>query len=62
LLCDGFYAKEKTLAKASDIGLSVITKLRCDAGMKWLYVGEQKSKGRKRKYTHRKMILGYQTL
>ena len=50
LVCDGFYAKEKTLAKADNVGLSVITKLRCDANMKWLYVGEQKSKGRKRQY------------
>ena len=50
LVCDGFYAKEKTLDKASDVGLSVITKLRCDANMKYLYAGEQKSKGRKRQY------------
>jgi hypothetical protein len=50
LVCDGFYAKEKTLAKASDVGLLVITKLRCDANMKFLYVGKQKSKGRKHQY------------
>jgi hypothetical protein len=50
LVCDGFYAKEKTWEKAASVGLSVITKLRVDANLKWLYVGEQKSKGRPRKY------------
>ncbi len=50
LVCDGFYAKEKTWDKAASVGLSVITKLRVDANLKWLYVGEQKSKGRPRKY------------
>lgn len=50
LVCDGFYAKEKTFEKAASAGLSVITKLRCDANIKFLYVGEQKSKGRKRQY------------
>lgn len=50
LVCDGFYAKEKTFEKAVSAGLSVITKLRCDANMKCLYAGEQKSKGRKRQY------------
>ncbi len=50
LVCDGFYAKEKTFDKASDVGLLVITKLRCDTDMKCLYAGKRKSKGRKRQY------------
>ena len=50
LTCDGFYAKEKTLDVAKSAGLSVITKLRVDANLKWLYQGVQKSKGRPRKY------------
>ncbi len=50
LVCDGFYAKEKTWDKAASAGLSVLTRLRCDANMKWLYAGEQKAKVRKRKY------------
>lgn len=50
LTCDGFYAKEKTWDVAKSAGLSVITKLRVDANLKWLYQGDQKSKGRPRKY------------
>lgn len=50
LTCDGFYAKEKTSDVAKSAGLSVITKLRIDANLKWLYEGDQKSKGRPRKY------------
>ncbi len=50
LTCDGFYAKEKTWEVAKSVGLSVITKLRVDANLKWLYEGKQKLKGRPRKY------------
>ena len=46
---DGFYAKEKFLDKASALGFFVITKLRADADMQYIYQGQQKPNGRPRK-------------
>lgn len=50
LVADGFYAKGKFLEEADILGFFVITKLRKDSHMQYIYTGEQKSRGRKRKY------------
>lgn len=47
-MVDGFYAKEKFLDKTALLGFFVITKLRNDANVQYIYTGEQKSRGRKR--------------
>ena len=47
---DGYYAKEKFVRKMSKLGLTVISRLRADANLRHLYTGEQKAKGRHRKY------------
>jgi hypothetical protein len=49
-LFDGYYAKEKFVRKMSKLELTVISRLRADANLKYLYTGEQKPKGRHRKY------------
>src|SRR5215211_4048766 len=49
-LFDGFYAKLKFVNGVKKLGFEVISKLRCDADLKYLYEGEQKKRGRKRKY------------
>jgi hypothetical protein len=49
-LFDGYYAKEKFVSKITKLGLTVISRLRADANLKYLYEGEQKSRGRHRKY------------
>lgn len=49
-LFDGYYAKEKFVRKMSQLGLTVISRLRADANLKYLYRGQQKPKGRHRKY------------
>ena len=48
VVVDGFYAKEKFLDKTALLGFFVITKLRNDANVQYIYTGEQKSRGRKR--------------
>lgn len=48
IVVDGFYAKERFLEKTAQLGFFVITKLRTDADMQYIYVGEQKNRGRKR--------------
>lgn len=45
---DGFYAKEQAWDQVAELGLFMITKLRGDANMNYIYQGEQKSRGRKR--------------
>lgn len=49
-LFDGYYAKEKFVQRMSKLGLTVISRLRGDANLKYLYLGQQKPKGRHRKY------------
>lgn len=49
-LFDGYYAKEKFVRRMSQLGLTVISRLRADANLKYLYTGGQKPKGRHRKY------------
>jgi hypothetical protein len=50
LVCDGFYAKEKFVTGVKELKLDVVSKLRSDANLKYLYTGEQKPRGAKRKY------------
>jgi len=50
LAVDGAYAKENFISGAVHLQLHVISKLRCDANLRWLYTGEQKPRGRRRKY------------
>jgi hypothetical protein len=47
-VADGFYAKDKFLSQLDEWGFFVITKLRKDADLHYIYAGEQKAKGRKR--------------
>lgn len=49
-LFDGYYAKEKFVRRMVGQGLTVISRLRSDANLKYLYEGEQKPLGRHRKY------------
>ncbi len=51
LAVDGAYAKENFVTGAVHLQLHVLSKLRCDANLRWLYTGEQKPRGRKRKYS-----------
>lgn len=50
LAVDGAYAKEKFVSGAVNLKLHVISKLRCDANLQFLYTGVQKRRGRPRKY------------
>jgi hypothetical protein len=47
---DGFYAKEKFVSGVCALGYHVISKLRCDAQLLYLYTGAQKERGRRRKF------------
>ena len=47
---DGFYSKKKFVDGVTALQLHLIGKLRSDADMRYLYTGEQKSRGAKRKY------------
>jgi Transposase DDE domain len=49
-LVDGFYSKKKFVDGVVALQLEVISKLRSDADMRYLYTGEQKPRGAKRKY------------
>jgi hypothetical protein len=49
-LFDGFYAKYKFVEGVVNLKLEVISKLRCDANLKYLYQGPQKPRGRPRHY------------
>ena len=50
LVADGYYSKKKYLNGVVALGLHQIGKLRHDANLRWLYQGEQKPHGRKRRY------------
>jgi hypothetical protein len=50
LVVDGWYAKVKFVEGVVSLNLAVISKLRHDANMRYLYIGEQKARGAKRKY------------
>jgi hypothetical protein len=47
---DGFYSKKTFVDGVVGLNLQVISKLRCDADMRYLYTGVQKPRGAKRKY------------
>ncbi|HVF28578.1 MAG TPA: transposase [Pyrinomonadaceae bacterium] len=47
---DGFYAKEKFVTGVCAAGYQVISKLRSDAALRYLYEGEQKKRGRRRRF------------
>ena len=47
---DGFYSKRKFVDGVVALNLQVISKLRSDADMRYLYQGGQKPRGAKRKY------------
>jgi DDE superfamily endonuclease len=47
---DGFYSKKKFIDGVAKLNLHVISKLRSDADMRYLYSGVQKPRGAKRKY------------
>lgn len=50
LLVDGFYAKRKFVGGVCRRDFQVISKLRTDAHLKYLYTGAQKPRGAKRKF------------
>lgn len=50
LAVDGAYAKERFVTGAVRLELDVISKLRWDANLRYLYTGVQKTRGRPRKY------------
>lgn len=50
LAVDGYYAKETFVTGACALDLHVISKLRCDANLRYVYTGKQKPRGAKRKY------------
>jgi hypothetical protein len=47
---DGAYAKERFVHGVCDLGLQVVSKLRCDANLRYSYSGKQKKRGARRKY------------
>ena len=47
---DGFYAKQKFVAGVLKLGYQVVSKLRSDANLLYLYEGLQKKRGRRRQY------------
>lgn len=50
LVADGFYSKTRFIDGVTGLGLEQIGKLRHDANLRWLYTGEQKPRGRHRRY------------
>ena len=50
LAVDGADAKERFITGATRLKLHVVSKLRCDANLRYLYMGVQKQRGRPRKY------------
>jgi len=49
-VADGYYSKKKYIDGVAALDLHQIGKLRHDANLRWLYLGEQKPRGRKRRY------------
>ena len=50
LSVDGYYAKAPFVDAAAQVELAVISNLRRDANLRYLFTGEQKPRGAKRKY------------
>lgn len=51
LVADSFYAKTRFVSGVRELNLHLISKLRQDADLRWLYTGAQKPKGRHRQYS-----------
>ena len=49
-VCDGYYAKKPFVDGVRTLKLHLISKLRIDANMRFLYTGAQKPQGRRRRY------------
>ena len=49
-MADSFYAKAKFVSGVRELKFHLISKLRHDADLRWLYDGAQKPKGRHRQY------------
>jgi len=47
-VCDGYFAKQKFVNGIVDLQLRLISKLRCDANLRYRFSGTQKPRGRKR--------------
>lgn len=50
LVADGFYSKQKFVDGVVELDLHLVSKLRVDADLRYLYTGPQNPKGRHRKY------------
>ena len=50
VVVDGFYSKEKFVNGVGELGLHVVGKLRVDANLCYVFTGEQKLRGKRRKY------------
>ena len=50
LTVDGYYAKESFVTGATALELHVMSKLRCDANLRYVFEGQQKARGARRKY------------
>ncbi len=50
LAVDGAYARQNFIGGACQLGLEVVSRLRCDANVRTLYTGEQKARGAKKLY------------
>ena len=50
VVADGFYSKTKFIDGVQELKLDLVSKLRQDANLRWLYQGPQKQRGRPKKY------------
>ena len=50
LAVDGYYESESFVTAACALDLHVMSKLRCDANLRYVFVGQQKARGARRKY------------
>jgi len=50
VLADGYYSKTKFINGVCKLDLHLISKLRHDANLRWLYTGPQKPRGRHKQY------------
>ena len=50
VLADGYYSKIKFINGVCNLGLHLVSKLRHDANLRWLYHGPQKPRGRPKQY------------
>jgi hypothetical protein len=57
LVTDAYYSKQQFTNGLLGCGYHPVGKLRCDANLRHLYTGEQKAKGRHRRYTG-KLVIG----